>query len=310
MELEKIREFAVFAQTLRFVDAAQSLHMSQSSLSKHIRILEEELGILLVERGAAGTGKNTLTPAGRRYLELTGTWLDEHDAIVDECRRIASELPPARIHDVHCSFNVNAQLRRALEAQGTAVGNFAYVDTPLPLRPALDQGILDFAAFIASTPHMDVFRNPELAKTYGWIPLAPEPLCFLVGLGNPLARSATIALDAVGRSQIITIETSSYTNWQNATAKIFAQHGCSLTFRTVRDTPLSGGAFPIGPRNIVLCTQRFAGYYQDLDVEDVRALTLEDFVPIVYPFLIYRHDTTSIMARRLIAAMASQSPDK
>ena len=93
MELEKIREFATFAQTLKFTDAAQALHMSQSSLSKHIRDLEEELGMLLVERGAAGTGKNALTPAGRRYLELAGAWLDEHDAIVAECRLIADELP-------------------------------------------------------------------------------------------------------------------------------------------------------------------------------------------------------------------------
>ena len=302
MELEKISEFTTFAQTLKFTDAAQALHMSQSSLSKHIRDLEEELGMLLVERGAAGTGKNALTPAGRRYLELAGAWLDEHDAIVAECRLIADELPPARIHDVHCSFNVNAQLRRALEAHGTAGGNFAYVDTPLPLRAALDQGVIDFAAFMEPADRMEAFRSDELAQTYGWLPLAPEPLCFLVGLGNPLARSATISLDAVRRSQIITIETSSYTNWQNATAQIFAQHGCSLNFRIVRDAPLVGGAFPVGPRNLVLCTQRFAGYYQDLDVEDVRALTLEEFVPVVYPFLVYRRDTESVVARRIVEA--------
>ena len=112
---------------------------------------------------------------------------------MDECRAIANELPPALIHDVHCSFNVNAQLRRALEAHGTAGGNFAYVDTPLPLRAALDQGVIDFAAFMEPADRMEAFRSDELAQTYGWLPLAPEPLCFLVGLGNPLARTPRVA---------------------------------------------------------------------------------------------------------------------
>ncbi len=263
MDLEKIHEFAVFAQSLKFTEAAQELHMSQSSLSKHMRDLEGELGVLLVERGATGTGKNTLTPGGRRFLELVRGWLDEYDAIVAECREIQNTLPPARIQDMHCSFNINSQLRRALEARGATSGNFAYVDTPLPLRSALDQGVLDFAVFAEPTPQMDAFRSEDLAGTYGWLPLAPEPLCFLTGLGNPLAQSPTISLSDIERSQIITIENSAHSNWQNATSAIFDAHGCTLNFKLMHDSPLAGGAFPIGPRNIVLCTQRFARYYQD-----------------------------------------------
>lgn len=306
MDLEKIHEFAVFAKSLKFTEAAQELHMSQSSLSKHMRDLEGELGVLLVERGATGTGKNTLTPGGRRFLELVQGWLDEYDAIVAECREIQNTLPPARIQDMHRSFNINSQLRRALEAHGATSGNFAYVDTPLPLRSALDQKVLDFAVFAEPTPQMEAFRSEDLASTYGWLPLASEPLCFLTGLGNPLAQKSTISLADIEQSQIITIENSSHSNWQNATSAIFGTHGCTLNFKLMHDSPLAGGAFPIGPRNIVLCTQRFARYYQDLDVEDVRSLRVEGFEPVIYPFLVYRRDTESVMARRIVEAFGAQ----
>lgn len=306
MDLEKIREFTVFAKSLKFTEAAQDLHMSQSSLSKHMRDLEGELGVLLVERGATGTGKNTLTPGGRRFLELIRGWMDEYDDIVAECRELQNALPPARIQDVHCSFNISSQLRRMLEAHGVTSGNFAYVDTSLPLRNALDQRVLDFAAFVEPTPHMEAFRSEDLASTYGWLPLTPEPLCFLTGLGNPLAQKPTISLADIERSQIITIENSTYSNWQNATSAIFKTQDCTLTFKLMHDSPLTGGAFPIGPRNIVLCTQRFARYYQDLDVEDVRPLEVEAFEPTVYPFLVYRRDTESVMARTIVEAFDMQ----
>ena len=306
MDLEKIHEFAVFAKSLKFTKAAQELHMSQSSLSKHMRDLEGELGVLLVERGATGTGKNVLTPGGRRFLELIQSWMDEYDTIVAECREIQNTLPPARIQDMHCSFSINSQLRRALEARGATSGNFAYVDTSLPLRSALDQGVLDFAVFAEPTPQMEAFRSEDLADTYGWLPLAPEPLCFLTGLGNPLAQNPTISLADIERSQVITIENSSHSNWQNATSVIFEAQGCTLNFKLMHDSPLAGGAFPIGPRNIVLCTKRFARYYQDLDVEDVRALEVEGFEPVVYPFLVYRRDTESVMARRIVEAFGAK----
>lgn len=128
----------------------------------------------------------------------------------------------------------------------------------------------------------------------------------MTGLGNPLAQKSTISLADIEQSQIITIENSSHSNWQNATSAIFGAHGCTLNFKLMHDSPLAGGAFPIGPRNIVLCTQRFARYYQDLDVEDVRSLRVEGFEPVIYPFLVYRRDTESVMARRIVEAFGAQ----
>ena len=301
MDLEKVREFLTFSESLVFSDAARALHMSQSALSKHIRDLEGELQVLLVERGGIG-GSNSLTPVGRRFVERAKPWLEEYAGIVEECRELQSAVPPARIQDMHCSYNVNSQLRRALEAIGITSGNFAYVEVGMPIRRALDQGLVDFALIVEPTEQMRAFSGPDLSETYGWFPLAPEPLCFLVGLGNPLAAQGSITLDQVAGGQILTIENSAFSNWQNATSAVFAEKGCTLTFKVVRDSPLAGGAFPIGPRDLTLCTRRFARYYTDLDVEDVATLSVEGFDPVVWPFLVYRRDTQSAMAQQVVRA--------
>ena len=50
MEIGTIQEFVVLAECLNFSEAASRLFISQSSLSKHIKALEQELGVALFER--------------------------------------------------------------------------------------------------------------------------------------------------------------------------------------------------------------------------------------------------------------------
>lgn len=50
MELDYLREFVVLAQTGNFMEAADKLYTSQSTLSKHIQSIESELGVPLFDR--------------------------------------------------------------------------------------------------------------------------------------------------------------------------------------------------------------------------------------------------------------------
>lgn len=65
MEIGTIQEFVVLAECLNFSEAASRLFISQSSLSKHIKALEQELGVALFERT---TRSIRLSGAGERYL--------------------------------------------------------------------------------------------------------------------------------------------------------------------------------------------------------------------------------------------------
>ncbi|MGE0350088.1 LysR substrate-binding domain-containing protein [Hydrogenophaga sp.] len=51
MELRHVRYFDAVADTLNFTRAAERLHVTQSTLSHQIRQLEEELGLVLFDRG-------------------------------------------------------------------------------------------------------------------------------------------------------------------------------------------------------------------------------------------------------------------
>jgi len=64
MDTELARTFLVVVATGNFVEAAQRLHVTQSTVSMRIQRLEETLGAELFVRNKAGT---TLTSAGRQF---------------------------------------------------------------------------------------------------------------------------------------------------------------------------------------------------------------------------------------------------
>jgi DNA-binding transcriptional LysR family regulator len=86
VELRQLRYFVAVAEELHFGRAAERLHMSQSPLSRAIRELESELGLVLFVRT---TRRVELTPAGSALLERARLALAEIDAAVDDARRAA-----------------------------------------------------------------------------------------------------------------------------------------------------------------------------------------------------------------------------
>ena len=47
MNTENLKEFIVLAETKNFWEASERLYMNQSTLSKHIKSLENDLGVAL-----------------------------------------------------------------------------------------------------------------------------------------------------------------------------------------------------------------------------------------------------------------------
>ncbi|MFW7267618.1 LysR family transcriptional regulator [Gluconacetobacter sp. Hr-1-5] len=76
--LELLRSFVVLGETGHFGRAASRLHLSQPSLTKQIRRLEDLLGAPLFDRSRQGTA---LTPFGRRFLTEVRPLLHHADEI-------------------------------------------------------------------------------------------------------------------------------------------------------------------------------------------------------------------------------------
>jgi DNA-binding transcriptional LysR family regulator len=88
VDLRQLRYFVAVAEELHFGRAAERLHMSQSPLSRAIRELEQELGVVLFIRT---TRHVELTPAGSALLERARRALSELDAAVADARRAAEQ---------------------------------------------------------------------------------------------------------------------------------------------------------------------------------------------------------------------------
>lgn len=76
LDIRLLRYFAVVAEENNISRAAQRLFMSQPPLSRHIRQLEERLGVTLFVRHTKGL---TLTNEGLRVLEIVRPLLEQQD---------------------------------------------------------------------------------------------------------------------------------------------------------------------------------------------------------------------------------------
>lgn len=84
VDLRSLRYFVAVAEEGHIGRAANRLHMTQPPLSRAIRQLEDELGVLLFERTPRGV---TVTPAGKVLYDETGALLGRADRIR---RRVAA----------------------------------------------------------------------------------------------------------------------------------------------------------------------------------------------------------------------------
>ena len=99
--LNAVRAFAAAARHQSFSRAAEELHVSHSAVSRHIRLLEERLGVLLFERR---TRHSLLTPAGQTFYEQVSVALAQIANAASALTRSAS-LRKVRIN-VRPSFAV------------------------------------------------------------------------------------------------------------------------------------------------------------------------------------------------------------
>ncbi|MDV3126430.1 LysR substrate-binding domain-containing protein [Mycobacterium sp. 21AC1] len=88
VSLRKLRYFMVVAEEKNFTRAAARLFTAQQSLSRQIRDLESEVGVILLSRT---TRSVELTPAGAAFLEHVKVALAALDEAVADARHYAAE---------------------------------------------------------------------------------------------------------------------------------------------------------------------------------------------------------------------------
>lgn len=199
MDTDRCREFVVLAQTCNYLQASDQLFISQSSLSKHIKSLERELGVELFNRT---TRRVQLTQQGRTFLPFARKLASTaHDAEValsnaeDNERRILEigSIP------VMVPYGIT-KLLHGYEAEHRGVRLRITEGEADQLKDLLRNRKLD-AAFIREWDG-DVGKESD-DDEFTTVTFAEDQLAAVLPAGHPLASRTSITLSELANEEFL-----------------------------------------------------------------------------------------------------------
>ncbi len=194
--------------------ATQRLYVSQPSLSRQIRDLEEELGVQLLERRAKSV---CLTEAGRAFLEKARAILKDTDDAVATVRALGGK----RETELHvgdwplATGRIMPALLRAYQKAMPKV-KVKLHDWPVEKNIAgVREGRLQLAIIIPplKSNSLDELNFEELLSLR---------VCLAVSSDHPFARKQSVSLADAVREPFIGLMLEEYPRYQEYLAAIFA----------------------------------------------------------------------------------------
>ena len=260
MEIRTLRYFLAVAREEHMTRAAELLHVTQPTLSKQLKSLEEELGQKLFTRGNFSI---RLTEEGRLLRDRAASLVEMADRIESEFGMLAQPESGELFFGLAESVQIRLLAREVAKLKRECPGLRYHItsgDTE-QIIDRLDRGLLDFAV-LAERPDFQKYRAiafPE-ADVWGALMPADSPLAEKESLtvddlvGVPLLCSeqgwrGEIAAWCEGRIHELQLDGSCRLPYNPS---LFVREGLGvfLTFRGLFDTaPGSGLAFrPLSPR--------------------------------------------------------------
>ncbi len=223
MDIRQLRYLVALARERHFARAAESCGVAQPTLSAGLRHLEEDLGVLVVERGNRFKG---LTPEGERVL----VWAQR---ILADCNSLEQELLGARkelrgrivVGVIPSALAMVAPLTSALLARQPGLGVKLLSCSSVEIQRGLDDFELHAGiTYLDNEPLSNVRSQPLYQERYvllaaeglvasdgptmGWAAAAELPLCLLTpAMQN--RRIVNAAFAAAGASPTPVVETDS-----------------------------------------------------------------------------------------------------
>lgn len=273
MRLEQLQAFLAVADTGSFQAAARRCSVTQSTVSRQVRSIEDDLGVPLFHR----TGQIKLTLAGSslkpRAARICKEWMQARQEIEDLINGKQTELCVSGIHSVcayllppivtsFCQSYPNVQLRV------TALGS----DRALKV---LRDGLVDISI---------VMYNPLLTSNQEMVvtPLYEEPVELLMAAGHSLSQYEVVPWSEIARFPQVVFK-DGY-GMQRVVQNQFKEHGRELkvalelnTLDAFRGIVRQGNLIALLPQSALIDSRRDP----DLVVRPIGAPTLSRKVVMV-----------------------------
>ena len=205
MELRHLRYFVAVAEEQNVTRAAVKLHVSQPTLSRQIRDLEEQLGIALFDHNAKAV---RLTDAGRVFLTEARTLLLRAEDAVQMAKAVA-KVKRGEIHVGYAPSLSVELLPRALryfrESNPEVRVQLHDLSTQEMLQ-GLREGKLQVALLVkAPAKALAGLVFEELRRL---------PVCVALHPAHPLARARKVGLEQVAKERLVAFALADYPEHQ------------------------------------------------------------------------------------------------
>ncbi|WP_207062379.1 HTH-type transcriptional activator IlvY [Motiliproteus sp. SC1-56] len=169
MDTRPLKQFLQLAESRHFGRAAQACHISPSTLSRAIKQLEDELGVLLVERDNRSVA---LTRAGLRFQAYAREALDHWELLRNELQADAGELQGelSLYCSVTASYSFLYEILSRLRAEHPRIEIKLHTGDPELALPRVQAGDEDVS--IAARPE-------QMPQGLAFKRIATSPLLFI-----------------------------------------------------------------------------------------------------------------------------------
>ncbi len=193
--IKHLRFLLALAEKLHFRRAAESVHVTQPTMSGQIRELEERLGIQLVERSRSHV---TLTPIGKKVVARARIVLRELEALVDVAKANQSLFDGVVRLGVVPTLGpyLLPHIMPGLRREHPNLKLYVREVMPQNLRRDLEEGKLDVILYPLPIYGADIHS----------VPLFREPLWIAVPSDHSLARKNRISREDLKGEVVLALE--------------------------------------------------------------------------------------------------------
>ena len=211
MELRQLRAFVEIAEAGSITAAAKLLRLTQLAMSRQIKALEEELDVILLERGAHSI---SLTPAGELLRNESIKLLRFSDTMIEKVRAEASGEP----------LRVAYAPSLAGEFIAIAIERFSQIHSRVRVSLS-DRSSAEMHAGIAAGKFDLILAVPCPGDAIRWMPLRDYGWELLLPANHPLAAKKLISPADLDGQKLLLLERESYPDYWHRVTKYFKDRG-------------------------------------------------------------------------------------